>query len=123
MVDKPPHTKLPALEELLSQNVTWLLGFTDVSGGEEITGVPAASLNTLRSRGGGPVFFRPDGTTYIRYNRLELFRWMFSGGAKTSTSDPGTPVKLPASGTAANDNVPQPDRKFASTEKPPGRSG
>jgi predicted DNA-binding transcriptional regulator AlpA len=51
-----------------------------------LCGLPVASLTTLRSRGGGPVFLKVG--RRVVYRRADLQAWMESNPRK-STSDPG----------------------------------
>jgi len=64
----------------------WIDEFITTDEAKRLTGVPTATLITMRSRGGGPVFVNPIGTRLIRYQRRALFEWMFSRGVLTNTS-------------------------------------
>ncbi|MEO9611981.1 MULTISPECIES: hypothetical protein [Alphaproteobacteria] len=77
---------LPKLEELLQMDPEWLLGAVTTEEASRLTGVPVATLVALRSRGGGPRFLKPAGTRSVRYIRLELYRWLFSGGHLANTA-------------------------------------
>ena len=64
----------------------WLDEAVDTHEASRFTGVPAATLVTMRSKGGGPHFIRPKGTRLIRYFRRSLLDWLLSSGLLTSTS-------------------------------------
>jgi len=72
----------------------WLHEAVTSEEASRILSIPTESLATLRSRGGGPRFFNPPGTRYVRYLRIELYLWLFSGGLKANTSDPGKEISL-----------------------------
>lgn len=81
------------LDALAPENAFWLIGAVDTKEASEITGVPSATLVTLRSKGGGPQFFKPTPRS-VRYFRMDLYQWMLAGGLKASTSDPGLSINL-----------------------------
>ncbi len=89
----PTPTNLPTLASLLQANSVWLLGAVDTKEAAEITGVPVATLVTLRSTGGGPRFFLPT-LRSVRYLRIDLYEWMLAGGLKSNTADVGTQIDL-----------------------------
>jgi len=64
----------------------WLDEFVTTAEASKITGVPKATLTTMRSRGGGSQYVVPVGTRLVRYQRRALFEWMFSGGVKSNTA-------------------------------------
>lgn len=80
----------------------WLDEFVTTKEAEQLTGVPAETLTTKRSVGGGPSYVNPDQSRIIRYQRRALYDWMFSGGIKTNTADIGKKITLPF---PDNDNV------------------
>ena len=82
------------LEELFQSNIEWLLGAITTKEASALSGVPETTLVTMRSRGGGPRFFVPENTRLVRYFRVDIYLWLLSGGLKTSTSDPGTPISF-----------------------------
>ena len=47
----------------------------DVFEASRMTGIPVATLNTLRSRGGGPIFSKPTPGT-VRYLKSDLIDWL-----------------------------------------------
>lgn len=57
--------------------------FTDTLGAAQFTGIPAATLATLRVRGGGPAFCKVN--TKVVYSYDELTRWL-EASRRTSTS-------------------------------------
>lgn len=78
---------LPQLADILSTNPGWLDEAVDTVEASRITGVRIATLVTMRSRGGGPLYLVPKGTRLVRYLRRHLYEWLYSGGIKASTSD------------------------------------
>lgn len=66
----------------------WLQEAVPTEEASRITGIPVATLTTMRSRGGGPRHIRPKGTRIVRYFRYELLNWLTSGGIKSSTATP-----------------------------------
>ena len=85
MVESP--IKLPALSEILSKNPGWLEEAVSTRAASRITGVPICTLETWRSRGGGPPFLKL-GSKTVRYQRRELLEWM-AGQRRRDTSDAG----------------------------------
>lgn len=79
----------------------WLDEAVDTHEASRLTGVPTATLITMRSKGGGPHFIRPQHTRLVRYFRRSLMEWLLSTGLHSSTSFemPG-----PAALIAQNDN-------------------
>lgn len=67
----------------------WLDTAITTEEASQLTGVSAATLTTLRSRGGGPPYLRPKGTRIVRYFRRHLLEWLLSGGLKRNTCDGG----------------------------------
>jgi hypothetical protein len=53
----------------------------------EYSGVPQATLATLRSRGGGPRFIKRPGGKRILYRKVDLDAWL-EAGLRGSTSAP-----------------------------------
>ncbi len=88
-----PEVSLPSIEDIVAQaqmeNPAWLLEAVDTETASLITGEAEASLETKRSRGGGPPFVKMG--ALARYIRLDLFRYMIER-RRTSTSDPGPQV-------------------------------
>lgn len=82
-----PHDFLTHIKETLRDRPEYLYQAVDTEEASRITGVPVATLVSMRSRGGGPVFVQPLGTRLVRYLRINLFEWLLSGGLRTSTSD------------------------------------
>ncbi|PQA89226.1 hypothetical protein CW354_04625 [Marinicaulis flavus] len=66
---------LPSLSEILAANPGWLEEAVNTRTASRITGVPVQTLETWRSRGGGPRFLKL-GTKTVRYQRRELLDWM-----------------------------------------------
>jgi len=99
------HDKYPflALEELLAENLCWLLEAVDTKEASRMLCIPEPTLISWRSRPGSntPRYFNPLGTRMVRYLRLELMRWLVSGGYMQHTFDDGHTINLPL---AANDN-------------------
>lgn len=79
--------ELPSLTEILRDNPGWLDEAVDTSEAGRIIGFPACTLNTWRSRGGGPAFIKV-GDHSVRYQRRSLFRFL-SERQRLNTSDPG----------------------------------
>jgi len=100
IMDDPILKRLPILQTIIANNPGWLDEAVTTEEATKITGVPVATLVTLRSRGGGPNFLKPSGTRLIRYFRRSLYEWLGSGGIKESTCDPGFPqTQNPAGGS------------------------
>jgi len=66
---------LPSLSDILADNPGWLEEAVNTRGASRLTGVPVTTLETWRSRGGGPRFLKLGAKT-VRYQRRELLRWM-----------------------------------------------
>lgn len=95
----------PSVEQLLeSLGPSELLRPAKTNEAAKILRLSPETLSTYRSRGGEPRFCRPEGSRHVFYLVVELFRWLFSGGLKSNTRDPGTPVRMPAFAQPANDN-------------------
>ena len=93
MQDSNISTTLPSFAEILASNPGWLDEGVPTPEAARITGTPQPSLETMRSRGGGPVFIKRGHK--VLYTRRALFEWL-RAGRRISTSDPG-----PAQGVAA----------------------
>ena len=65
-------------------NPGWLEELIDTNEAERLTGRPKATLETLRTRGGGPVYFKQG--RVVRYRRRDLLEWATSDMHR-STSD------------------------------------
>lgn len=74
---------LPNLPEILRANPGWLDEAVDTTEASRITGRPVTTLETLRVRGGGPMFIQHG--RKVTYRRRDLFDWM-AAGLRTSTS-------------------------------------
>ena len=77
---------LPSLAEIVEANPDWLDEGLTTKETSDFTGVPAPSLETLRSRGGGPEFLKVN--RKVLYTRRACLEWM-AGKVRTSTSDSG----------------------------------
>lgn len=78
---------LPGLKTILDKHPGWLEEAVDTTEASRITGVPAETLTTMRSRGGGPLYTRPRNTRLVRYLRRHLYQWLVSGGVLSNTQD------------------------------------
>jgi len=78
---------LTSFERFLENNPAWLDEAVPTEEASRITGVPACTLATWRSRGGGPPFLKLGGRT-VRYQRRALFAWM-AEHCRTNTADRG----------------------------------
>ena len=78
---------LPTLAEILKNHPLYLEGEVGTVGASEITGTPVASLETMRTRGGGPSFIKRG--KKVTYRRRTLLEWMRQPGERSSTSDMG----------------------------------
>ena len=77
---------LPAFADILRENPGWLDEAVPTAEASRITGVPVASLETMRVRGGGPVFLKLG--KKVNYTRRACFEHL-AARRRTSTSDPG----------------------------------
>ncbi len=75
--------ELPPLVDILRDNPGWLDEAVDTQEASRITDTPAPSLETMRVRGGGPVFSKRG--KKVDYIRRDLFDWL-TAGRRTSTS-------------------------------------
>ncbi len=66
---------LPSLSDILAANPGWLEEAVNTRAASRLTGVPVTTLETWRSRGGGPRFLKL-GAKSVRYQRRELLTWM-----------------------------------------------
>jgi len=100
---KTKQASFPTIEQLLASNVSWLLEAVDTKEAARTICVPEATLITWRSRPGvnTPRFFNPSHTRVVRYIRLELYRWLMSGGHISHVGGIGAPISIP---NADNDN-------------------
>ena len=78
-------TGLPSLAEILQDDPLFLEGMVDTREASRITGIPIASLETARNRGGGPRFVKRGKA--VTYRRRTLLEYMAALGERTSTSD------------------------------------
>ena len=98
---------LPSIESLLeSLGSGELLRLVNTKEAAKILNVCESTLASLRVRGGGPRFIKRG--AQVLYVVVELYRWAFAGGLKSSSSDPGTPIQMPALVQPVNDNTPAP---------------
>ena len=81
-----PESPLPTFAEILKDHPGWLDEAVDTAEASRITGTPVATLETMRVRGGGPVFVKRGKS--VKYLRRSCFEWL-NAGQRTSTSDPG----------------------------------
>ena len=77
---------LPEFAEILKENPGWLDEAVDTAGASRITGIPVATLTTLRVRGGGPEFIKRGKS--VTYTRRACFSHN-TAGRRRSTSDTG----------------------------------
>ena len=78
---------LPTFADILRDNPGWLDEAIDTDEASRITCTPGPTLETLRTRGGGPVFFKPT-PGKVRYTRRTCFEWNVARRCR-STSDSG----------------------------------
>ncbi len=78
------HTPLPSLIEILQDNPGWLDEAVGTPEASRITNTAEATLETMRVRGGGPVYTKR--RKKVDYIRRDLFEWL-AAGRRTSTSD------------------------------------
>lgn len=78
---------LTGFDRFLEDNPAWLDEAVATEEASQITGVPACTLATWRSRGGGPPFLKLGGRI-VRYQRRALFAWM-AKHSRTNTADRG----------------------------------
>ena len=96
----PPSPNLPvagaqpSLTDILKADPLYLEQGVDTAEASRITGVPVATLTTIRARGSGPAFIKVGNGKSVRYTRRALLEWMNSG-RRVSTSDSG-PEAAPA---------------------------
>ena len=82
----PSLPALPSLTDILQANPGWLDEAVNTKGASRIVGVPIASLETMRVRGGGPVFLKIG--QKVNYTRRACFEYL-AARRRTSTSDAG----------------------------------
>ena len=70
-----PNIDLPSLAEVLSDSPGWLDEAIDTAEAGRIIGFTPRTLDTWRSRGGGPPFLKL-GRRAVRYQRRTLFEWL-----------------------------------------------
>ena len=78
--------QLPHLLGILADKPEWLLQAVNTEEASRITGVPASTLISMRSKGGGPKFLKIENSRLVRYLRLHLYEWLLSGGIKSNTA-------------------------------------
>ena len=78
---------IPSLAEALQSNPLFLDAAIDTREASEITNTPTATLETLRTRGGGPSFSKRGSRVF--YTRRACLEWLESFGLRKSTSDDG----------------------------------
>ncbi len=81
-----PLPVLPSFADILQANPGWLDEAVDTPEASRISNTPIATLETMRVRGGGPVFLKLN--KRVHYTRRALFEWL-AAGRRTSTSDTG----------------------------------
>ncbi len=74
---------LPSMLESLQDNPGWLDEAVGTPEASRITNTPKATLETMRVRGGGPVYTKRG--KRVDYIRRDLFAWL-AAGRRTSTS-------------------------------------
>ena len=79
-----PLPALPSFADILQTNPGWLDEAVNTKEASRITGVPVASLETMRVRGGGPVFIKLG--KKVNYTRRACFEHL-AARRRTSTSD------------------------------------
>ncbi len=77
---------LPSLADILQDNPGWLDEAVPTAEASRITGSPVATLETMRVRGGGPVFNKLG--KKVNYTRRACFEHL-AARRRTSTSDSG----------------------------------
>ncbi len=82
----PFFPALPSFTDILRDNPGWLDEAVDTPEASRISNTPKATLETMRVRGGGPVFLKLN--KRVHYTRRALFEWL-AAGRRTSTSDTG----------------------------------
>jgi predicted DNA-binding transcriptional regulator AlpA len=82
-----PNIALPRLAEVLSDSPGWLDEAIDTAEAGRIIGFTPRTLDTWRSRGGGPPFLKL-GRRAVRYQRRALFEWL-AERQRCDTSDEG----------------------------------
>ena len=70
-----PDIDLPRLGEVLTNSPGWLDEAIDTAEASRIVGFTPRTLDTWRSRGGGPPFLKL-GRRAVRYQRRALFEWL-----------------------------------------------
>jgi hypothetical protein len=80
---KRESSALPSLEDILRANPFWLDEAVDTVEAARMTGRPVTTLQTLRVRGGGPVFIQH--ARKVSYRRRDLIQWM-TAGLRSSTA-------------------------------------
>ncbi len=81
-----PSVDLPTLREILKDRPGWLDEAVDTAEASRITGFPACTLDTWRSRGEGPPFLKLGAA--VRYQRRTLFAWL-AEHQRRNTADRG----------------------------------
>ncbi len=83
---------LPTIEEMVRDRPGWLDEVASPAETSHITNVPVKTLESMRSRGGGPPFVRltPGKRGRVGYRRRDLFEWLATR-VRRSTSDLGSP--------------------------------
>lgn len=76
--------RLPSLKDMLAKNPGWLEEAVSTRAASRLTGVPVCTLETWRSRGGGPPFLKLGAKT-VRYQRRDLLDWMAAGHRRTTS--------------------------------------
>ena len=86
MQTTPTHAPLPSLDDILANNPLYLDEAIDTPEASQVVRHPVSTLETMRCRGGGPVFIKRG--KKVLYTRRALLEWL-RAGERTSTSDTG----------------------------------
>lgn len=87
MAECTSNGALPDLNKILENRPLYLDEAVDTHEAARITGFSITTLETLRSRGGGPPFIKC--RRKVAYTRRALLEWL-KAGERTSTSDLGS---------------------------------
>ncbi len=85
-MQNPSLPALPAFTDILQANPGWLDEAVPTAEASRITGEPVKTLETKRTRGGGPVFLKLGKS--VKYTRRACFEYLASR-RRLSTSDTG----------------------------------
>ncbi len=79
-------SQLPTFAEILRENPGWLDEAVNTVDAAKIVGEAPATLETKRTRGGGPEYLKHG--KIVRYTRRACFEYL-AAGRRSSTSDAG----------------------------------